>query len=145
MKELRTEIIIDSKKEKIWEILMDFDRYPEWNPFVISLKGRALLGETLSAHLQNPDSKPMKFNPKVTKLRKNEVFSWLGHLFFTGLFDGHHIYEIEEISENRCKFIQREEFSGILVGIFWNTLNTKTRAGFESMNAKLKERAELQS
>jgi len=142
MKELRTEITINAPAEKIWNILMDFDKYPEWNPFILSLIGKAKLRERLKVTIQPPDSKPMVFKPKVTMYKRNELFAWLGQLWMTGIFDGHHIFEIKETGDNQCLFIQREEFSGLLVSPFWKSLDTKTRAGFEAMNKKLKELAE---
>ena len=33
MKEIKTEII-DTKPEKVWEVLTDFENYPTWNPFI---------------------------------------------------------------------------------------------------------------
>ena len=36
---LYSEIEIHSSQERIWEILADFSRYPEWNPFIRSIRG----------------------------------------------------------------------------------------------------------
>ena len=140
MKEIRTQIEIKATPEKVWNILMDFDKYPEWNPFVISIIGRAHLRERLSITVQPKDSKPMRFKPKVTLFKKEKQFGWMGHFLMVGLFDGHHIFEIET-SENGCTFLHREEFSGLLVPLFWKKLEPKTHAGFEAMN-KAKEKAE---
>ena len=48
MKEIRTEIIINSKPEKVWDILTDFERHPEWNPFIKSISGNKKVGEHLA-------------------------------------------------------------------------------------------------
>ena len=142
MRELRTEIEINASKEKIWEVLIDFDKYPEWNPFIISLLGKPKLRERLKVTIQPHGSKPMVFKPRVTMHERYKKFAWLGQLWMTGLFDGHHIFEIEEIPPDSCKFVHREQFNGLLVPLFWKSLNTNTRAGFEAMNHKLKEIAE---
>ena len=34
MKEIITETIVDTKPEKVWEVLTDFENYPTWNPFI---------------------------------------------------------------------------------------------------------------
>jgi len=34
MLELRTDIEIDAPVERVWEVLTDFDRFPDWNPFI---------------------------------------------------------------------------------------------------------------
>lgn len=142
MKELKTSVTISASPDKIWSILMDFDKYPEWNPFIISIIGKAKLRERLKVTIQPPGSKPMVFKPQVTLYKKDKQFGWLGGLFMRGIFDGHHIFEIEDDGDGRCTFIQREEFGGLLVPLLWKSLNTKTRAGFEAMNDKLKSLAE---
>ena len=121
---------------------MDFGSYPEWNPFIISIIGKPKVRERLRVTIQPPGSKPMVFKPQVTLFRREKQFGWLGSLFIRGLFDGHHIFEIEELSDNKCRLIQREDFSGILVPFLWKSIDTKTRAGFMAMNDKIKDLAE---
>ena len=40
MREFRTEIEINATPDKVWDVLMDFDSYPEWNPFMQSASGK---------------------------------------------------------------------------------------------------------
>jgi len=142
MRELTTSIEIESSPEAVWEILMDFEAYPEWNPFVTMISGRPAAGERLDVTLQNPGGKKMNVSPTVTAAETNIQFSWLGKLGVKGLFDGHHHFRIEPLTDGFARFTQSEEFTGILVPALWKMLDTKTRAGFETMNAALKERAE---
>lgn len=37
--QIRTEIVIQASKEKVWSILTNLGAYPEWNPFIVSSKG----------------------------------------------------------------------------------------------------------
>ncbi|UII33476.1 SRPBCC domain-containing protein [Fulvivirga ulvae] len=142
MKQLKTSIEIAASPEKVWNILMDFNLYPDWNPFIISIIGKPKIRERLRVTLQPAGSKPMVFKPQVTLLKKAKQFGWLGSLFMRGLFDGHHVFEIEAITDDKCIFIQREDFSGILVPLLWKSIDTKTRAGFMAMNNKIKDLAE---
>lgn len=142
MKELHTEITIHASPDKVWQILTDFDKYPEWNPFIKSLKGNATPIEKFTVVLQPPGGKAMTFNPRCLVREKNKEFRWLGSVFVRGIFDGEHIFELHDNGNGTTRFVQRELFSGVLVPILWKQLNTQTRNGFEMMNAKLKERAE---
>ena len=142
MKQISTEIEINAPIETVWTILTDFDKYPEWNPFIKSVEGEVKEGLVFKVKLQQPGSKPMLFKPKCIKLEKNKEFRWLGHLLFPGIFDGEHIFQLESLDTNKTKFTQSEHFKGLLVPLFWGQLDTKTRKGFELMNEKLKELAE---
>ena len=142
MKELRTSIEIHAPEEKIWKILTNFSAYPEWNPFIRSLTGEVKEGGKFKVVIQPPDSGAMTFKPTCLKFSPAKELIWLGHLGIPGLFDGEHIFELSKTSTGKTLFIQRENFKGILVPLFWKQLNTKTRRGFELMNEKLKELAE---
>ncbi len=142
MRELTTSIVIESSPEIVWAILMDFDSYPEWNPFVTAISGHAAPGERLDVTLQNPGGKEMNISPTVTAADADSQFSWLGKLGVKGIFDGHHHFQVEPIANGPVRFKQSEEFRGILVPVLWKMLDSKTRAGFEAMNTALKERGE---
>ncbi len=142
MKQLHTEIEINASVERIWEILTDFKKYPEWNPFVKSITGEPKLGGTITAVLHQPDSKPMTIKPTIIRMKKNAELAWLGKLMFSGVFDGEHMFEMEVLDNGKTRFVQRENFKGILIPFLWKMLDTKTRKGFEAMNQALKKQAE---
>jgi hypothetical protein len=138
-KEIKTEILINSTPEKVWAILTNFDDYPNWNPFIKSLNGEVKIGNKIKVSIQPPNSKGMTFKPKVIAFETNKELRWLGHLLFTGLFDGEHKFELIDNGNGTTTFRQSEKFKGIFVGLL-NLENTKK--GFEAMNGKLKELAE---
>ncbi|HWA34557.1 MAG TPA: SRPBCC domain-containing protein [Cyclobacteriaceae bacterium] len=141
-KQIRTEIVIQASPEKVWSILTDFKRYPDWNPFIKSIKGDAVAGTKIFARIEPPGASGMNFTPRLLVVQKNTELRWLGHLFVPGLFDGEHIFELYENTDGSTTFVQREIFTGILVSLFTKMLDQNTVAGFDQMNRKLKELAE---
>lgn len=131
MKEIATEVEIAASATKVWEILIDLDRFSEWNPFISDAEGVVKESAYLKVHISPPGGKPMTFK-----------FRWLGRFLIPGLFDGEHIFEVKPLSENRSSLMQREEFRGLLVPLLWGRLDTRTRHGFNEMNAALKMKAE---
>lgn len=141
MKELFSEIEIKAPAEVVWDELVDFSAYPQWNPFIRRISGKAVVGKRLEVYLQPPEARGMVFRPTILRLQPNHELRWLGKLWIGGLFDGEHIFTIEQLSENHVRFIQREVFTGLLVPLLRGTLR-KTLNGFNEMNRALKERAE---
>jgi hypothetical protein len=139
---IKTEILINSSPKKIWTILEKFEDYPNWNPFVKSIKGNVKVGNKIEVTITPPDSKSMTFKPKVLTNELHKELSWLGTLLFTGIFDGEHKFELVDNENGTSTFIQSENFKGILVPLFAKSLDNKTKRGFETMNQKLKELAE---
>ena len=143
MRELRTEIEINASAGKVWRVLTDFDAYPEWNPIIRKAEGRPEPNSKLNILIQ-PSGAPrgMRFRPTLLKAEPEKELRWMGSLFVRGLFDGEHIFIIDPLSETSVRFVQREEFGGLLVPLFWRSLDKDTRRGFSEMNAALKRRAE---
>jgi len=141
-KEIRTQIRIEASPEKVWAILTDFDKYPDWNPFIKSIKGDVAVGNKIVARIEPPEAKGMTFKPKVLAFDTNKEFRWIGHLFVKGLFDGEHKFELIDNGDGSTTFVQSEKFGGILVPLFKKMLNNNTLNGFNQMNEKLKELAE---
>ncbi len=141
MKEIKTEIIINSKPEKVWNILTNFEKYPEWNPFIKSILGNKKVGEQLIVKIQPPDGSGMTFKPLILKFEQDKEFRWLGKLLFKGIFDGEHYFKLSDNNDGMTTFIQGEKFNGLLVGLLGKTLE-KTKNGFELMNKAIKIESE---
>ncbi len=141
-KQIESEIEINASPERVWKVLTDFEEHPSWNPFIKELRGKTIEGERLRVFIQPQGGKGMVFKPTVLKSEENRELRWLGRLLLPGLFDGEHYFRIEDIGNDRVRFIQGENFSGILVRLFANSLDDGTLKGFQQMNEALKQRAE---
>jgi hypothetical protein len=137
-KELRTWIDIDAPPERLWEVLMDFKSFPDWNPFMKEIKGDPKEGEQLQVLMKRMKGKDITIKPTVMKSVPNKEFRWLGKI--PG-FHGEHIFEIQP-KENGIRFIQREVFTGFLVPFIGNKIVNDTRPSFDRMNHALKHRVE---
>ena len=83
-KRIKTEIIINASKEKIWSTLTDFHNYPDWNPFIVSIAGELQKGKRLKNTLLNGRKKYV-FKPTVLSVVPYQYFDWLGKLFVKGV------------------------------------------------------------
>ena len=142
IREIRTWIDIEASAEDVWSILVDFDAYPQWTDLFRFPVGHTDTGERLEVRIWSGRSKYMTFRPLLLVAREPEEFRWKGRLLFRGLFDGEHMFRIDETSEIAVRFEHAEIFTGFLVPWLWRDLDTNTRAGFERFNRDLKARAE---
>ena len=142
MLEITTKINIDCPPEKVWKILTDFDKYPEWNPMIKSIEGELKRRNRLKVRLEIKGMSKMTIKPRVATFHSGKSFSWLGHLLIIGLFDGHHIFELNQNQDGSTEFIHREQFSGVMVLLMKKTLKTKVAGAFEEMNRNLKSTCE---
>ncbi len=142
-KVIKTEVLINANPYKIWTLLTDFENYPKWNPFIKYLKGEVKVGNKCEVRIQPPNASSMTFKPKILVYETNKKLTWLGHFIIPGLFDGEHKFELIDNGNGTTTFIQSEVFNGILVSLFKKQIDVNTKNGFELMNKKLKDLAEL--
>ncbi|MBS4027465.1 MAG: SRPBCC domain-containing protein [Ignavibacteriales bacterium] len=140
MKEIHTEIEINSSAENVWNILTDFEGYEKWNPLITNAEGEAIKGAKLKIEV-TMNGKPMKFSPKVLVAEKNIELRWIGKVVSKKFFAGEHIFIIAPLGKNKILFIHGEKFSGVLLKTQKNMLDGVEK-GFEEMNVALKRRAE---
>ncbi|HJQ56743.1 MAG TPA: SRPBCC domain-containing protein [Vineibacter sp.] len=137
---LETAVDILAPPDRVWDILTDFPAYPAWNPFIVSIYGQAVAGTALEVHIRPPGHRAAMFRPTVLAAEPERELRWVGRLLVPGMLQGDHFFRLEERS-GTVHLVHGETFSGLLVSLFRRRLKA-TQAGFEAMNAALKERAE---
>ncbi|MDQ4050292.1 MAG: SRPBCC domain-containing protein [Thermoproteota archaeon] len=142
MKEIRSEIEIDSNPESVWEILTDFASYDQWNPFINRIVGLPRRGEKIDIHIETPGRKKRKYSPTITKVEEGRELRWAGKSSLPGFLNAEHIFIIEETQPGHVRFIQREVFDGLLTLLIRKGFDTDVRQGFAEMNEALKKRVE---
>jgi len=140
LRRIDTAIDIAAPPRAVWDVLVDFAAYPDWNPFIRRLQGEAQVGARLEVTVQPPGGKPMTFKPTVLVAEPARELRWLGRVLMPGLFDGEHGFRLEAIAGG-CRLHHGETFRGILVPLFGGMLDSTTR-GFTALNEALKERVE---
>jgi hypothetical protein len=135
-----TTITIDAPPETVWEMIVAFDQYDEWNPFILDGEGTAAVGNQLRLEIRPPGDKAMTHHPIVQVADPGRHLQWLGTLKSPKLFAARHEFLLEPDGEG-TRLRHREYFSGVLVLFLKKTLQ-RTEEGFHALNRALKERAE---
>ncbi|MCI9856943.1 SRPBCC domain-containing protein [Microbacterium proteolyticum] len=138
---IETAIEIEAPPEVVWNVLTDFEAYPEWNPSLIGMTGALEPGSTLRFATDTTDE-ALVFEPVVREVRMHEHLRWEGTLLITGLFDGEHSFTLEPTAEGHTLLTQEESFRGVTVPFLTRWLDDNTKPDFVAMNEALKTRSE---
>ena len=137
---ISTSVLIAAPRTRVWSVLMDFPRYPEWNPFIRSIKGKAEVGQRLEAVIQPPGRKADTFRPVILELEPDRIFKWRGSLAIPGMFTGEHSFQLRDEGAG-TRFEHGELFTGLLVPFVGSVLDASEK-GFHRMNEAIKLRSE---
>ncbi len=141
MQMLHAQTDIDAPIERVWSIIADFERYPEWNPFIVRASGEMRIGAKLDVTIHAPGMRPVHFEAKVLDCRPGRLIRWKGSLWVRGLFDGRHSMVVEPLDQTTSRFTTHEEVTGILLPFLGRAMKA-SQQGFEEMSRALKRRAE---
>jgi hypothetical protein len=98
---------------RVWSILTDLPRWPEWNSTVVSVEGTVALGQKVSVTVTaNPKR---AFPVTVSVLEAPSRMVWTGGMPL-GLFTGTRTFSLDEGSGG-TEFSMEEVYSGPLAGL----------------------------
>lgn len=144
---VRTEILINASKEKVWDVLMEHEAYSEWNPFIpkINIKGENSDRISMIILADNGDiliPEKEAFDGHILSNMKYEKFSWGNKGFITNIIGAEHYFLLEPVGNKQTKFIHGETFEGLFLGIVASVLFKKAGKQYEALNKALKARVE---
>jgi hypothetical protein len=138
MLEYQATTTIDAPAAKVWAVLTDTAKWPQWDPFCDKIEGQVALGNKIKAWSKLSPGRA--FPVKVTELVTNEKMTWSGGMPL-GLFKGERTYVLRKTTDGRTEFTLREVFSGPMLRLIGKSIPNMTEA-FEKFAAGLKGRAE---
>jgi len=145
MRELRAEIHISAPIEQVWRVLTDFDHWKDWNPMVNQASGTASVPSKLKLTMRGLDSKDaMKYEPIVLEVEPPKYLRWRATMMSGFMFTNDRVFELQE-ENGGTEVINREEFSGLMVPLFWNKMNQFVVPMLEKMNNALKDKMEAKT
>jgi hypothetical protein len=137
--EVRHEITLDASVEKVWQTVIDFEHYSQWNTQLSYVGGTIAPNEKLHLKLAVEGATPYEFKPTVSQWKEREVFGWIAITGLPRVFDGEHFFELNDLKNGKTLLINREEYRGILSLIMQQLPMMKLAPkGFEKMNLELK-------
>ncbi len=136
------EIEIEASVERVWDILVQLDQYPQWNTALQFASNKAVLGDkvVMSVKLLGLTLKvPVLF--EIVKERQE--LRWCGGISW--LMCGHHYFILETIDEKNTKtrLRQGEIFQGVGFPVLWPLIKNQLITIYHDSNLAIKKRAEM--
>ena len=138
----RSEFPVQASPEAVWQVLMDFDSYPEWNPQIVAISGDRELGAVIDLRLSMPGRPAMDLKAKLTAFEPARLLTWRGHVLAPWLFSGERVFAIEPQASGDVMLTHSEDIRGLLSPVFALAMGKPARASHHALNAALKQRCE---
>ena len=135
---VHTEIVIDAQPERVWAVFADYERYPEWNPYIISMRGEWKVGGKIGILVHHLDGTEAKYQPTIYEVIPNHSLVWGTDGKYPGLLKVRHSFTIVPEGSG-SRFIHAEAIGG------WKVRGvsiTGLKPEYANFNAALKKRVE---
>ncbi len=134
---------IDAPADVVWAVIIDFDRYAEWNPFTVKVEAVLELDATVVLHLPDPSKPGETFETR----EQISVIEPVRHLQYnTGdSIPGVHAVRdqwVEVLGESRSSYQTTDVFTGEHATLIYDLQAEWVTAGFNATAYALKARAE---
>lgn len=140
---ISAETVIDAPLQTVWQVLTDFPRYGEWNPFTPSLETDFRLGSPVAMKVRLvPGKKLMHQVEYMNVLEPGRRFAYGYDLGCRWLLRANRYQELEDLGNGRTRYYTTDRFSGLMVPLMKWLYARHIQRGFEDVAAGLKARAE---
>lgn len=137
MKQVTTEVTLQSPVERVWSLVADLALYPEWNPFVERASGPLEMGAGVGLSIRLPGIDPFHVAARVVSLEAESLLCWRGGMWSNAVLAWTYCLRLEPDMAGRVKVVQTSEFSGVLAPLFCFALNRSFAAGMAELNQAL--------
>lgn len=135
------EIVINAPAALVWEVLLDFANYGEWNTFCPSIKGEPVVGSPVEMMVDMGSGLQQQVE-YVTKVEPIHTIVWSMENKPGDPIHADRLQRITPIDENSCRYVSIDEFSGEFAGPMIEQMGKLVEQGFNDCAAGLKRRAE---
>lgn len=140
---IETEIDIAAPATRVWAILIGFDAYADWNPYLVRIEGEPAPGtDIIVTSRPGGEGAEITQSVKVVAVDPPRSMHWQGGLPDRSQFLGDHVFELRALSDGATRLLHHEHFSGSLADAILDRHGRVIEASFGLFNEALKARAE---
>jgi uncharacterized protein YndB with AHSA1/START domain len=135
------EIVIHAPAQIVWDVILDFENYGQWNTFCPSMKGVPVVGSPLEMQVDMGNGLQQQVE-YVTRIEPIHTIVWSMENKPGDPIHADRMQRITPIDDASCRYWSIDEFGGEFAGPMIEQMGAAVEKGFNDCAAGLKARAE---
>lgn len=137
-----SESTIDAPASVIWEVIMDLDSYPDWNPYTIAMKSTLRVGDPMVMTVKMNELITLEQTENIRILEEGHKVCWGIDTTTPALNSGERCQWLEELEGGSTRYITEDLIEGTLNPLVNALFGNDVQVGFDKVALALKARAE---
>jgi hypothetical protein len=133
---------VAASPDVVWQVITDFDRYGEWNPFVVACRSTLVVGAPIEMRV--------RLVPWLVQPQRETVFAHEpGRRICYGVDGGtlnaiasRRCHEVTLLGDGHARYVSRFALSGWLAPVVRALFGSRLEQGFHAMSVGIRDRAE---
>lgn len=134
-------ITINAPAELVWDVIVDFARYGQWNEFCPSIKGQLRMGEPLEMEVDLGNGLQTQVE-SITCIDPPHKIVWSMDNKPGDPVHADRVQEVTPIDARSCRYVTTDHFGGEMCGPMIEAMGKAVEDGFNLCAQNLKARAE---
>ncbi|GLZ35051.1 hypothetical protein Lesp02_72380 [Lentzea sp. NBRC 105346] len=132
---------IDAPAAFVWDVLVDYANYPQWNPYTLKVDTTLGVGDPIDLTLPNPDGSAGTFVSReyIRVVEPPRLLRYDTGDTFPGLL-GTRDQRITSLGSDRCRYHTCETFTGKYADAVMATQGAWVKRGFDAVAHALRDR-----
>ena len=147
---IHSEADIDAPRDRVWSILTDLDRYPDWNPFTVRVRSTLELGASVELRVRMmgglfgrwPGGWYQSQTEFVRAFEPGRKVAWGDDRMLGGKVTAIRTQWLEDLPGGRTRYVNEDAIGGPLEALVIRFFGSSMQLGFDRVAEALKARAE---
>jgi len=132
---------IDAPAAAVWQVLTDFPRYREWNPFCVTAESTLEPGAPIDMRVKLLGPKEKAQREYIRAVEPGTGFSYTMKPIPLGALHSLRSHTLTPLGDERCRYDSHFELAGWLLPVVTGLMGAALRRGFGQMTAAVATRA----
>lgn len=135
-------VTINAPATRVWEVLTDLEKYPDWNPFTVKAESTLQIGDPVVLTIPR-NGKMTKQTMVLEILDPPKLIAWrMPKMIHKKVFSAYRVQTIKEIDANSCIYETSDTFSGWIAGRIYKMTADYVMDNLTATGEALKNEAE---
>jgi uncharacterized protein YndB with AHSA1/START domain len=137
-----SESLINAPSERVWQVIMDLDRYPDWNPYTIAMKSTLQIGAAMDMTVKMNDLITLDQTEYIRVLEQGHKVCWGINTDTPEFNSGERCQWLTPVDSGGTHYVTEDLIEGTANPLVTALFGNDVQVGFDAVAVALKKRAE---